>query len=285
MSAHHRISIYIQRFRALVAVVVVVIYETWYLFVIQTCCAASRCPSCRTALLGKDVTSYCAKRRRLAFGAATAMIASPFNEKDAVFAQVPDVDAATDKFKQDILKLSNDLDNMADKYNPIEWEGGGGVKFSVPNPLDYVIGEGQAAKGDLFKGRKESVFNKGLRADPDGYFKQRQSRAVEAWEKLSQDLEAKLAAERPNFQDVRSAVLSKKVPVSEAMSSAAYVLQGGGQDAFDKEQLVSLQGAFENALNQFSRFADACNVQETRRALVVSRSIFEEWKFARLAGR
>lgn len=224
-------------------------------------------------------------QRRCILGAAAAAIAS---DNDAACAErldmaskdqlSKDLGPYLDKLNEDIDAFSKDLDKMADQNNPIVYEVPGGVTFEFPNPVDYVIGEGQSVKTDIFKGRKESIFNQGVRADPISAFRTREARASERWTKLAAELEKKLSAARPPFQDIRSIVLLKKVPVEEAMASAANVIQGDGQDAFDKETLLNLQTQFQGALDMLSRRAKAGDGEGAIQALVGARTLFDEWR-------
>ncbi|CAE7170159.1 PAB8, partial [Symbiodinium pilosum] len=191
-------------------------------------------------------------------------------------------DGLVEDLQKRIDKFSDELDEMADHYNPITYTSPAGVVFEFPNPIDYVIGSGQGAKSDLWKDRENSIYNTAIRADPAGAFKKQVDKASDIWKQMSASIEPKLETTKPKIQDVRSAVLLRKTPLLETMTTAAGILQGDGQEAFDRESLTQQQDALDQALSKVVGYAEARQVDGVRQSYYEAKDIFTSWTVSRV---
>mmetsp|Transcript_33512 Transcript_33512/g.77256 ORF Transcript_33512/g.77256 Transcript_33512/m.77256 type:complete len:248 (-) Transcript_33512:146-889(-) len=191
-------------------------------------------------------------------------------------------DGLVEDMQKKLDKFSNDLDDMADHYNPITYTSPGGVVFEFPNPVDYVIGPGQGVKQDLWRDRENSIYNKAIRADPSGAFKKQVAKAADIWSQMSSRIEPKLEGRRPKIQDVRSDVLLRKVPLLEAMTTAAEILKGDGQEAFDRQSLQQQQDDLDRALSKVVGYAEAQKPEGVIQSYFEAKDRFESWKVSRV---
>mmetsp|Transcript_108445 Transcript_108445/g.317260 ORF Transcript_108445/g.317260 Transcript_108445/m.317260 type:complete len:216 (-) Transcript_108445:102-749(-) len=125
---------------------------------------------------------------------------------------------------------------------------------------------------DPFPDRANGIVNLAVSQNPLKAFKEKQVIAVDTWAKVSDEVEAALAGERPDLKRVKSLMDLKLAAVTQAMNRANYIAP----------EARPYQAAFRQSVNDFSAAANSGDADGARRSLAAARAGFETWLAAKV---
>mmetsp|Transcript_108925 Transcript_108925/g.339460 ORF Transcript_108925/g.339460 Transcript_108925/m.339460 type:complete len:217 (+) Transcript_108925:88-738(+) len=138
-----------------------------------------------------------------------------------------------------------------------------------------ILGHGAHAVDmvDPFADRAQGMVNLAVSQNPLKAFKEKQVIATGIWAKFSDEVEAALVREKPDFQRVKSLMDLKLAPVKQAMNRANSIAP----------EARAYQAAFGPSVNEMSTAVKAGDAKAARQALVAARAGFETWLAAKIS--